>query len=68
MTEKKSVWKLEEGEVRKPALAHFVMMALFAAWRSRWDPYRHFGPDRLSRASAPSGMADGARSPASCSR
>lgn len=30
MTEKKSVWKLEEGEVRKPALAHFVMMALFA--------------------------------------
>ncbi len=28
--ENKSIWKLEEGEVRKPALAHFVMMALFA--------------------------------------
>ena len=26
----KSIWKLEDGEVRKPALAHFVMMALFA--------------------------------------
>lgn len=25
----KDIWKLEEGEVRKPGLAHFVMMALF---------------------------------------
>ena len=24
-----NIWKLEEGEVRKPGLAHFVMMALF---------------------------------------
>ncbi|WP_342756598.1 hypothetical protein [Kineothrix sedimenti] len=25
----KSIWKLEEGEVRKPGLSHYVMMALF---------------------------------------
>jgi len=25
----KSIWKLEEGEIRKPGLAHYVMMALF---------------------------------------
>lgn len=25
-----SVWKTEEGEIRKPGLSHFVMMALFA--------------------------------------
>lgn len=28
--EKKSVWTMEEGEVRKPGLSHFVMMALFS--------------------------------------
>ncbi|MFT4007770.1 MAG: hypothetical protein QM683_19950 [Lacrimispora sp.] len=25
----KSIWKLEEGEIRKPGLSHYVMMALF---------------------------------------
>lgn len=30
MVNLKSVWQLQEGEVRKPGLAHFVMMALFA--------------------------------------
>lgn len=29
-TGRKSVWKMEEGEIRKPGLSHFVMMALFA--------------------------------------
>ena len=28
--DKKSVWVMEKGEVRKPGLAHFVMMALFS--------------------------------------
>ncbi|KAF0092333.1 MAG: hypothetical protein FD141_517 [Fusobacteria bacterium] len=28
-TQAVNVWKLEEGEVRKPGLSHFVMMALF---------------------------------------
>lgn len=28
--DEKSVWATEEGEIRKPGLAHFVMMALFA--------------------------------------
>lgn len=28
-TQEVNVWKLEEGEVRKPGLSHFVMMALF---------------------------------------
>lgn len=29
-TETKTIWTKEEGEVRKPGLSHFVMMALFS--------------------------------------
>jgi hypothetical protein len=76
--EERSVWHIEEGEIRRPGIIHVVMTALFTGigivvgtLGSLAVPIGFvsaFWPGQAVRSSGASGLGGGVGSPRSCSR